>query len=47
MAYMAQPSFLVAPDSSGPQFYSVRPFTRNPLTDPVPYSVVVSQRAVP
>src|SRR4029077_13858098 len=34
MAYMAQPSFLVAPDSSGPQFYSVRPFTRNPLNQP-------------
>ena len=34
MAYMAQPSFLIAPDSSGHQFYSARPFTRNPLNEP-------------
>jgi hypothetical protein len=33
MAYMAQPSFLVAPDSSGHQFYSARLFTRNLLTN--------------
>ena len=25
MAYMAQPSFLIAPDSPGHQFYSARP----------------------
>jgi hypothetical protein len=34
MAYMAQPSFLIAPDSSGHQFYSARLFTRNPLNEP-------------
>ena len=33
MAYTAQPSFLIAPDSSGHQFYSARPFTREPLTN--------------
>jgi hypothetical protein len=33
MAYMAQPSFLIAPDSSGHQFYSARLFTRNLLTN--------------
>ena len=33
MAYMAQPSFLIAPDSSGHQFYSAHLFTRNPLTN--------------
>ena len=33
MAFMAQPSFLIAPDSSGHQFYSARLFTRNPLTN--------------
>ena len=33
MAYKAQPSFLIAPDSSGHQFYSARLFTRNPLTN--------------
>ena len=27
MAYIAQPSFLIAPDSSGHQFYSARLFT--------------------
>jgi hypothetical protein len=33
MSYMAQPCLLIAPDSSGHQFYSARPFTRNPLTN--------------
>jgi len=31
MAYMAQPSFPIAPDSSGHQFYPARLLPRNPL----------------
>jgi len=33
MADMAQPSFLLAPDSFGHQFYSAHPGSRNRLTN--------------
>ena len=41
MAYKAQPSFLIAPDSSGHQFYSARLFTRNPLTNQLDRLVIL------
>ena len=46
MAYMAQPSFLMATDSSGHQFYSARPFTRNPLNEPAAAFTVSPKQAI-
>jgi hypothetical protein len=45
MAYMAQPSFLIAPASTGHQFYSARLVTRNRLTNQ-PDRLVVLQTGV-
>ena len=41
MAFMAQPSFLIAPDSSGHQFYSAHLFTCNPLTNQLDRLVIL------
>jgi len=46
MAFMAQPSFLIAPDSSGHQFYSAHLFTRNPLTNQLDRLVILQTASV-